>query len=140
MPKDMLINCLKTPTLPYVSGHAVSKLLKNNNVKCKVCVSTVSIGVNICEKEKEMVMCDISFLNERDKVSLVWPNENVVVLSKLVFSVFENVLSSEHNIKLIMQSASSSRVRLKTLKRIVEEKVSKCDAIKYTCCTCELCG
>ena len=85
-------------------------------------------------------MCNISYLNERDKVGLTWPNESVVALSDLVLSVFENMLSSECNMKLLMQSASSSRVGLRTLRRIVEEKVSKCDAIKNLYCSCEACG
>lgn len=139
-PEDIAIKCLRKPTLPYISGYAVTKALKNNNVKCNEYISVISIGIHISDEEKESVLYDISYLNARDKVGLTWPNEIVVILSDLVLSVFENTISSEHHMKLLMQSASASRVGLRTLRRIVEEKVSKCDATKYLCCSCQVCG
>lgn len=126
--------------MPHISSCAVAKILKNNNVNCEECVSAMSIGIHISDEEKETVLCDISYLNARDKVGLTWPNESAVVLSDLVLSVFENTLSSECNMKSLMQSASLSRVELRTLRRIVEEKVSKCDAMRILCSSCQVCG
>ena len=78
-------------------------------MKCKVRISAVSLGAYVCDKEKEMVLYNASYLNARDKICLVRPYENVVMFSELALS----------------------RVGLRTLRCIVEEKVSKYNAMKY---------
>ena len=140
IPNDLACSSLKSPILPYVSGYAVTKFMKNCAVKCKACLSLLSMGINIADEIKEMLTYNVLYINERDKTGLTWPTESVVILSGVIFSIFNDVLSSENVMKLLMQSASSSRVGIRTLRRIVSENVSKYTTLNSLNCVCESCG
>ena len=140
LPSNLLSSSMKNPMLPYVSGHTVTKVIKNKNVKCDTYREAISIGIHISDALKELVTHNILCTNERDKVGLTWPSENVIILSAIVFSIFETISSSKNGMKLLMESTSSSRVGLRTIRRIISKKVSECDALKCLNCVCEVCG
>ena len=60
--------------------------------------------------------------------------------SGLIFSIFDNTLSSKNAIKFLMQSTLSSRVRIRTLRHIIDENTSKYSELSDLNCICKVCG
>ena len=51
-PSNLWSSSLKSSILPYVSGHAVTNIMKNKSIKCDACQNAISIGIHISDGDK----------------------------------------------------------------------------------------
>ena len=130
---------LSCPIIPYLSGYAIAKHMKNTSSPCKKCIQILSHGINVSYEIQEMITYNATYLQERDMIGLNWPHENAVILAGAIFELFSIAINSDNMLKVIKKSAHSSSAALSALRSLASEKIHKLVSGKCIEIACEEC-
>ena len=87
--------------IPYLLGYTILKHIKIAPYLYEYCIDNLLHGINISNEISEIILHNITYLQERGIIDLNCPCENTVVLAGMIFEVFEKVLESKNIIEII---------------------------------------
>ena len=115
--------------------------LKKNHtcVKYKAYSNKLMNEHDLDRMKKNMMSCDVSHIETRDKGGLMWPKNNVNKLCGIAVTTFSNLLKDSKLMSYFNESATSSRVGLQVLRCMIKLKIQNHPMLKIPNSTCNNC-